>query len=58
LRDEDPDDFKALFRPLPRHPLPWKVEPRWKPWKRKELRKPGAWLKEWEGTRDYPGQLG
>jgi hypothetical protein len=49
LQDEDPEDFKVLFRPLADHPLPWQVEPSWKIWKRKELRKPEAWLRDWQG---------
>jgi hypothetical protein len=43
LTNEDPADFRALFEPSRRDLRPAKVEPRWKLWKRRELRVPAAW---------------
>jgi hypothetical protein len=43
MGDEDPDDFKALCYPPRPNLLPARVEPRWKLWKRRELRHPAAW---------------
>jgi hypothetical protein len=42
LSDVDPPEFRALFEPRP-DLRPAKVEPRWKLWKRRELRVPKAW---------------
>ena len=42
LADHDPDEFKALFQPRS-DLLPARVEPRWKLWKRRELRDPSTW---------------
>jgi hypothetical protein len=43
LTDEDPDELKALFRPLDEPLHPAQVEPRWKVWKRRELRNSKAY---------------
>jgi hypothetical protein len=40
---DDPADFQALFEPAQPELRPWPVEPRWKLWKRRELRDPSAW---------------
>jgi hypothetical protein len=43
LTDDDPDDLHAAFAPLSEPLLPAAVEPKWKVWKKRELRKPEAW---------------
>jgi hypothetical protein len=41
--DVAPDELKWAFEPSKEPQLPAQVEPRWKLWKRKELRRPEAW---------------
>src|SRR5918999_6472726 len=44
LRPEDPPEVhESLRAPTPERLLPAQVEPRWKLWTRKELRRPSAW---------------
>jgi hypothetical protein len=43
LQDDDPDDVKRAFEPLDRPLYPTKVEPGWKLWKKRELRRPETW---------------
>jgi hypothetical protein len=43
LEEGDPEDLKALFDPPRPDLLPAQVEPRWKLWKKRELRDPKAW---------------
>jgi hypothetical protein len=46
LTDDDPEALKALFRPLEEPQYPAQIEPRWKLWKRRELRNPKAYKPE------------
>jgi hypothetical protein len=43
LRDDDPPGVKMLLGPSEKPLFPAQVEPRWKVWKRRELRRPETW---------------
>jgi hypothetical protein len=43
LLDVVPENLKWAFQPPEEPQLPAQVEPGWKLWKRKELRRPEAW---------------
>jgi hypothetical protein len=42
LQPTDPESLRRLLEPTPERLLPGAVEPRWKLWKRRELRDPSA----------------
>ena len=43
IAPDDPEEMKVLLAPAKSRLLPARVEPRWKVWKRRELRKPSAY---------------
>jgi len=53
LLADEPADFRALFEPPRPDLLPAQVEPSWKLWKRRELRKPSAWQRDAKPARRH-----